>query len=177
MPKPKITQNNENSVKNEIFGSIQNNTARTIAQVVLVALPGTIVLGSSIFLTGALNIYKNLNEPSNTLVIMYAPIACLLPMAVGSLAPLFLDRIKISSRASLKASIIAAMISGFLGSLFGSFTLLASGLALGNFKPFGVTLDASMPAQIVFSLTLVIISTILAMIGGALMVAIMKKTE
>ncbi len=178
MPKPKTAPPSAKAAGPAApFEFIRNPKVRSIVEVVAAALPGAVVLGSSIFLTGAFNIYKNLSEPNNAFVIIYIPIICLLPVAVGALGPLFLDRLREATRTPVKGSVAAATVSGLLGSVAGASILFVTGLALSDLKPFGVTLDSNLLAQLVFMLAVIILSTVLSAIGGALMAVILSRSE
>ncbi|MFH1095683.1 MAG: hypothetical protein V1728_05695 [Candidatus Micrarchaeota archaeon] len=178
MPKPKTAASAAKTADPaRLFEFIRNQKIRSVAEVVASALPGAIVLGSSIFLTGAFNIYKNLGEPHNAFVVIYIPIICLLPVAVGALGPLFLDRIRNAIHTPMKGSVAAATVSGLLGSAAGAAILFVTGLALSDLKPFGVTLDSNLLAQMVFMLSIIVISTALSALGGALMAVILSRSE
>ena len=69
MPKPKNAPSAQKQQKS-LFEFIPAGKLRSLVEIIVSSLPGAIILGASVFLTGVFNIYKNLSEPNNAFVIV-----------------------------------------------------------------------------------------------------------
>ncbi len=143
-------------------------------EIVLSGIPGAVILAIFIIGTSVLNIYTNLSGPNSWFAATYVPVVCLLPLVVGIVAPLVLERIRGIEMLTLRRSVVASCLSGLLGSLLGSLGLLISGFAVANSKPFGSALTG-LPLMVVLVLVLVFISTLLSAIGGAILVLFLSR--
>ncbi|MFA5107983.1 MAG: hypothetical protein WC492_00405 [Candidatus Micrarchaeia archaeon] len=161
-----------------VFKFISNSTLRKSVEVLVSAIPGAVVLFLFILGTGILNIYTNLAAANEIFAATYLPVICLLPLVIGVIGPLILEKVRNATELSLRASVLTAFLSGFFGSFFGGLTLIIAGFA--EFKPFGGILSDVLPGagrMLFASFLLVIISTVLSTLGGALIVILLKKAE
>jgi hypothetical protein len=157
---------------------IPDGMPRRLAEALLSSIPGMVILCVAIFLVGILNAYQNLGDAKNdSFVLVYIPIICLLPVVVGVIGPLILERIRNIQRLSLKQGVLSSFLSGFVGSTIGAIILLTSGVVSGTIKPFGVAISSSIPAQLLFVGVLILLSTFLSVIGAALITVVLNKAE
>lgn len=163
-----------------IFKGIKNNKIRTLMEVLVSSIPGTILLAFFIFLIGILNIYFNLSEANDISVFFYFPVICILPIVIGVLAPLILEKVQATKHFNMKLSVIVAFISSLMGSFIPSIILIIIGFGFSDFKPFGVAIQNFLPNQIgviVASFILVFSSIFLAVLGSSIYVFIINKIE
>ncbi|MCX8163006.1 MAG: hypothetical protein N3D10_00425 [Candidatus Micrarchaeota archaeon] len=163
-----------------IFKNIKNNFLRTLLEVLVSAIPGTIILSFFIFLIGLLNIFFNLSEANDITIFFYFPVVCILPLIIGILAPLILEKVQGTETINLKLSFLVSFISSFVGSTVSSFILMVIGFGFGSFKPFGFAPENFLPSPfglIVGSFILVFSSVFLSLLGTAIYITLLKKLE
>ncbi|MFN3910299.1 MAG: hypothetical protein ACK4J0_03665 [Candidatus Anstonellaceae archaeon] len=163
-----------------IFKGIKNNFLRAILEVLVSSIPGTLLLTFFILLIGVLNIYFNLSEANDVSIFFYFPVICILPVIIGILAPLVLEKVQAAKFFDMKLSVAVAFLSSLLGSLIPSIILLILGFGFENFKPFGVAIQNFLPTPIgliVASFILVFSSVFLAVLGSILYVFIINRIE
>jgi hypothetical protein len=163
-----------------LFKKIKEPWLRAALEVIVSSLPGAIILAFFILLIGVLNIFFNISEANDLFIFLYVPVVCILPLIVGILAPLILEKIQDSSSFNLKLSIIVAFLSSFVGSFLASFLLLIVGFSLQDFKPFGLSIQTLIPhpfGLFVASFILVFSSVILALLACVFFVFFINKME
>ncbi|MFH0927825.1 MAG: hypothetical protein V1822_04570 [Candidatus Micrarchaeota archaeon] len=160
-----------------IFKFIANSTLRKMVEVVFSSLPGTVIFFVFIIGTGLLNIFSSQAGPNNIFAATYLPVVCILPIIIGVIGPLVLERVRSSSSLSLRGSVLVSFISAFIGSFLGSLVLLISGIVSDSFKPFGGIFEPVLgtPGLFVGFLLIVGISTILSTVGGAVIVVLLNR--
>lgn len=155
-----------------VLSFIPAGMPRDLSEIFVSGIPGAFVLALFILGTAVLNIIFGSNSP--LFAATYLPVVCLLPLVVGIVAPLVLERVRGVDVLSLRRSIAASFLSGMLGSLLGAFLLIISGVAVPSAKPFGSALTG-LPTELVLVLVLVFISTVLSAIGGAILVMFLSR--
>lgn len=143
---------------------------RDVAEVVVSALPGAAVTGLFILIVGLLNILI----VNDTYAAVYLPIGCFLPLVVGVISVLVLDRVRGNARISLARSVA----TGFLGALMGSVGAVALLTLSGamNFKPFGPSMS-TLPGLFAGAVTLIVLSTGLATLSAILTAVFLTRAE
>ncbi|MEM3362311.1 MAG: hypothetical protein QXV83_00880 [Candidatus Anstonellaceae archaeon] len=163
-----------------LFKNIKNHFLRTTLEVIVSAIPGVILLSFFIFLIGILNIFFNLSEANDITLFFYFPVICILPIIIGILSTLILERVQGSDMVNLKLSVLVSFISSFFGSLFPSIVLFVVGLGFNSFKPFGFAVENILPSPfglLISSFILVFSSVFLSLLGTILYSLILKKIE
>ena len=98
--------------------------------------------------------------------ITFVPVICLLPILAGALAAIVLEKLRKSSP-GIKPGALVGGLAGFFGSMVSSFILLL--LSLLGKAPFGDALSSLIAVAAVL-FTSVCLDTLLAALGGALVV-------
>ncbi|PIT84053.1 hypothetical protein COU37_05345 [Candidatus Micrarchaeota archaeon CG10_big_fil_rev_8_21_14_0_10_45_29] len=169
----------ENSQKG-LFKFVKHPMLRKALEVLFSSIPGAVVLFVFLLGTGVLNIYSNLSETNDVFAASYIPIICLLPVVVGIVGPLILEKVRDETRLSMRGSILVSFLSALLGSGISSLVLVITGIASPEFKPFGgAILDnlGQLPGLGAAFLVLVVACTILSIIGGAIIVVVLGRAE
>lgn len=159
-----------------IFKFIQNKMLRSIVEVVVSAIPGGAIFLFFVLGTGFINIYTNIDKANNIFAATYIPVICVLPLVIGILGPLILERVRQTPTMSLRASIAVSFLSAFAGSFLGAVALLIAGVADAGLKPFG-SMIPGFAGLVGGFIVLVAVSTLLSTIGGALIVILLKRAE
>lgn len=155
-----------------LFWFLPFGPLRDAAEILLASLPGAAMLALFILIVGGLTINFN----SNGFAASYIPVVCLLPLVVGIVTPLVLERIRGEHRISLRRAMICSCASGLSGSFFASAILILLGIFNPSFKPFGPSVGGALPLLFLFAL-IVGISTALAAAGGAVLVIFIQKVS
>jgi len=161
-----------------VFGFISNSLLRKIIEVLVSSIPGSIVFFIFIVATGILNIFSSSGGESNIFTLTYIPVVCVLPIVIGVIGPLILEKIRANQNLSLRASVLVSFLSSLAGSFFGAFALVLTGLVGEGFNPFGGLLDpiiGGAPGLLIAMVLIVFISTILSTIGGALITVLLNR--
>ena len=173
------------STKSSISGGrsllsfLPNGPVRLLGEFIVSAIPGALLQFIFIVAAAGLNIW--MSDPSraapttaNLYAAVYLPVACLLPLVVGAISALMLERIRGASSLHAKSGMITAALAGFVGALVGALTIISAGML--NSKPFGTGLDST-TYLIVLPLIMIIICTIMSAIGAALTTVIVARLE
>jgi len=155
-----------------LFWFLPFGPLRDAAEIALASLPGAAMLILFILVVGALTINFN----TNGFAASYIPVVCLLPLVVGIVTPLVLERIRGEHRISLRRAILCSCSSGLFGSFFASAALILLGVLNPTFKPFGPSVSGLLPLVFLFVL-IVGISTALSAAGGAILVIFIQKVS
>lgn len=174
----KPAQPAEKAEPRQFFSFIRQPLLRKIVEIIISAIPGALIFFIFLVGTGALNIFSNLSPEGTNGVFAatYVPVICILPFVVGVIGPLVLERIRGETRLSMKSSVIVSFLSGFFGSVLGALVLVISSLATSNLKPFGEFITDPLYLAGAF-IALVVVTSILSTIGGALIVVLLNKVE
>lgn len=150
---------------------------RDAGEILLAAIPGIILLTLLILAVGLLNIFQSGGtNPTDWFAPVYIPVVCLLPLVVGIISSLLLERVRGVDTLSLKRSALTAAFSGLVGSVLGLLLLVISGLISPSLKPFGRSLsDPLIEIAILFLVAL--ISTVLSAIGSIVLVIFLSRAE
>jgi hypothetical protein len=98
--------------------------------------------------------------------VTFVPVICLLPVLAGALAAIVFEKLR-KAQIGIRRGALVGAIAGFFGSAFSAFILLA--LSLLGRPPFGEALSSTLIVAAVLLIS-VAIDTILAALGGALVV-------
>ncbi len=160
-----------------LFGFIQNLILRKIIEVLFSSIPGAIIFFVFIIATGILNILSTSGTENNIFALTYIPVVCVLPIVIGVIGPLILEKVRSNPTLSLRASVLVSFISAFVGSFFGAFALAITGVVSEGFSPFGGLLEPVLgaPGLLLAMVLIVFISTILSTIGGALITVLLNR--
>ena len=160
-----------------IFKFIPHPLLKRAVEILFSSIPGAAIFFVFIIATGMLNIFSSSAGPNNIFAATYLPVVCILPIVVGVIGPLILEKVRSAQSLSLHGSVLVSFISAFTGSFFGALALLITGLVGSNFKPFGGIFEPVLgpPGMFVGFLLIVIISTVLSTIGGAIIVVLLNR--
>ncbi|MFH1306312.1 MAG: hypothetical protein ABIH83_01485 [Candidatus Micrarchaeota archaeon] len=158
-----------------LFKFISNNLLRAVIEVIFSSIPGAAIFFIFILGTGILNIYTNIGGANNVFAATYLPVICVLPIVIGIIGSLILEKVRDDARLSLRASVLVSFVSALAGSFLGTIVLVISGL-MGGFMPFGAILPG-LTGLVGAFIVLVAASTLLSTIGGALIVVLLKRAE
>lgn len=136
---------------------------RSIAEYLVAAAAGAILL-FLFFMASEAAVLLMRDTP--LMSITFVPVICLLPILSGALAAIALEKLRAASIGIKRGAIVGA-VSGLFGALVSSVPLLA--LDLLNMNPFGDAL-ASTPIVAAVLLVTIALDTLLAALGGALVV-------
>lgn len=174
MAEKQAAQPQEAPANSGFFSFIPHPLAKKAVEIIASAIPGALILFIFIAGTSALNIFSYASSKNDVFAATYIPVVCLLPLVVGVIGPLVLERVRGETRLFMKSSVLVSFLSGFFGSLISALALVISSLLSADFKPFGDFV--SDPLTIAgAAILLVIISSILSTIGGALIVAFLNR--
>jgi len=166
--------------KEGIFNKIKNKTLRTSLEVISSSLVGGIILSVFLLLIGVLNITFNLSGANDLFALLYIPVVCILPLIIGVLSPLVLEKIRGEENINKKLGLVSAFLAGLIGSASAAIILMLIGFGFSNqVYPFGF-LISSLPfgsGLIAASLVIILSSSMLALIGAGLFIVIMSKLE
>ena len=163
-----------------LFKFVKHPLLRKALEIIFSSIPGAAVLFVFLLGTGVLNIYSNLSQTNDVFAASYIPIICLLPVVVGIVGPLILEKVRGETRLSMRGSVLVSFFSAVLGSGIGSLVLVATGIASPEFKPFGAAiLDnfGQLPGLGAAFVVLVAACTLLSVVGGALIVVVLGRAE
>jgi uncharacterized membrane protein YeaQ/YmgE (transglycosylase-associated protein family) len=170
----------EKMPKEGIFSKIKNKTLKTSLEVLASSLVGAIILCVFLLLIGVLNITFNLSGANDLFALLYIPVVCILPLIIGVLSPLALEKIRGDENIEKKLGLISAFLAGLIGSMAASIILMMIGFAFSDqFHPFG-SLISSLPfgsGLVAASFVIIFSSSILALIGAGLFIVIITKLE
>ena len=167
-----------NASSGGLFKFIQNSRLKKVVEVLFSSIPGAVVFFVFIIGTGILNIFSSSAGPNNIFAATYLPVVCILPIVIGVIGPLILEKVRESSSLSLRASVLVSFISALFGSFLGALVLMITGLVGEGFKPFGGVFDSVLggaPGLVAAFLIIVAISTVLSTIGGAIIVFLLNR--
>ncbi len=155
---------------------------RMIGEFVVAAIPGAILQFIFIVAAVALNIWMSdparaAADTANLYAAVYLPVACLLPLVVGAISTLMLERIRGASTLNLKGGMLAAALAGLTGALAGAVVIISIGLLMPKLgKPFGTGYNDTMYI-IALPILMAVICMVTAVIGAALTTAIVARLE
>ncbi len=151
---------------------LHRGALRSALEIALSALPGAAIISVFLLAVGGLTINFN----TNGFAASYIPVVCLLPVVLGIISPLILERIKGEEHVSLKSGILSAALSGFAGSAGGVLILLIFGMLNSSARPFGPSV-VGLPYQLALEFFVVLLSTALSAAGGAILVVFIQKSS
>lgn len=160
-----------------LFKFIPNPILKKAVEVLFSSIPGGAIFFVFIIATGILNIFSSSAGPNNIFAATYLPVVCILPIVIGVIGPLILEKVRDRHTLSLRGSVAVSFVSAFFGSFLGALTLLITGLVGEGFRPFGGVFEPILgtPGLIVAFLLIVAISTVLSTIGGAIIVVLLNR--
>lgn len=160
-----------------VFKSISNDFLRSVIEVLVSCIMGGAILFIFILGAGLLNVTANINQANDLITATYLPIVCILPLVVGVIGPLVLEKVRNEDSLSLKGGALVSFLSALGGSFLGAFVLFGFGL-ITDFKPVGDSLDGfGVPAYFIVSIVLMAVTSVLSTIGGILIVMLLNRAE
>lgn len=160
-----------------LFRFIKDARIKKVVEVLFSSIPGGVIFLVFIIGTGILNILSSSAGPNNVFAATYLPVVCILPIVVGVIGPLVLEKVRNSQTLSIRGSVLVSFISALTGSFVGSFLLVISGLVGDGFRPFGGVLEPFLgtPGLFVALILIVGVSTFLSTLGGALIAILLNR--
>lgn len=150
---------------------------RKIAEVLVAAVPGALLQFVFIVSAAGLNIWSTGSNPNEgTYALVYLPVVCLLPAVVGAISTLMYERVQGAQSAHVKGSMLTAAWAALIGTLLGAVVIIISSMAVKGAKPMGAWMTD--PVMIIgLSLAMVVVSTVLAAVGAAIVSGVLNKME
>lgn len=146
-----------------------------MSEVFLSSIPGALLQFIFIVSAAGLNIMTNQGSTSDsTYALVYLPVVCLLPLVVGAISTLMHERVQGVHVANIKSSMLTAMMAAFIGTFVGAIVIIIAGVLKA--KPLGGGMT-DMLFIVSLPLVMIVMSTILAGIGSAVVVGVLNKME
>ncbi len=151
--------------------------ARSVGEIVVSAIPGGILQFIFIVLAAGLNIWGAQSNGNELYAAVYLPVVCLLPLVVGAISALVLERVRGLSMLQVKGGMIAAAVAGLVGSLLGAIVIIATGmLKIAGGKPLGASFT-DVTYLVALPIVMAFVAMVMAAIGAALATVIVSRLE
>ncbi len=148
---------------------------RTIGEIVLSAIPGGALQFIFIVLAAGLNIWGAQSSGNEMYAAVYLPLVCLLPLVVGAISALMLERVRGTTTLQVRGGVIAAALAGLVGAMLGALVIIATGM-LKVGKPLGASFN-DITYLVALPLVMVFVTMVMAAIGAALTTVIVSRLE
>lgn len=149
--------------------------ARGFGEIIVSAIPGGALQFIFIVSAAALNIWGAQSMGNELYAAVYLPVVCLLPLVVGAISALVLERVQGTSTLNVKGGMLAAALAGLVGALVGAIVIMATGL-LKVGKPLGASFN-DVTYLVALPLVMAAVAMVMAAIGAALTSVIVSRLE
>ena len=150
--------------------------ARGAGEIIVSAIPGGVLQFIFIAAAAGLNIWGAQSQGNDLYAAVYLPVVCLLPLVVGAISALVLERIQGTSTLHVKGGMLTAALAGLVGALAGAIVIIATGMLNTTFKPLGASFTG-MTYLIALPLVMAFVAMIMSAIGAALTTVIVSRLE
>ena len=151
--------------------------ARSAGEIIASAIPGGVLQFVFIVAAAGLNIWGAQSAGNELYAAVYLPVVCLLPLVVGAISALVLERVQGTSTLHVKGGMISAAVAGLVGGLIGGIVIMATGLLkIGGGKPLGASF-VDVTYLVALPLVMAVVAMVMAAIGAALATVIVSRLE